>query len=484
MAKPGFLPRWATGGGAVVVDPPSGKKDQGYVSAEVPTEGHMNWLFNTNYLWATYLDNLEAEPHSWTAANEFTDLVDFQDGVTIASNDPVTATITNGQAAGRAIQATASGAGGAAVNATAEGGSGTGVKGTAEAANGKGVHGLAQSDDGVGVYGVAEGDSGVAGDFLATGNAARALRAAIAAPVVNADGNTVAELTGGPTKTSSPGGYEGGTTLIRGGQASSDGDTGGAALTLEGGTTGAGVTQAKGGRAINAVGAASKGNYAGGDAASFIGGDAEATTTYQGGAGANFVGGIGDAGGVGAKFAPGESLDGSTNSPAIFTAGKARLTNSGLAPEAVDGYLEFTDTPPAGNASTPFPRVTGTTAIKAQVLLKWGDGGPVIPPGSAQHNVSGVSIQDYTGTFGAGHKAIRVTFATGLSGDPQPTVTAFVKAATPEYAEAKIVAVGVNYVDVQMFTVGAGPGYAISPRAADDADLVKRYASLVIGGAL
>lgn len=54
-AKPGTLPRWADVSGTIV-EPPSGKKDVGWVGGEQPPAGWLNWLFNTIHLWASYLN--------------------------------------------------------------------------------------------------------------------------------------------------------------------------------------------------------------------------------------------------------------------------------------------------------------------------------------------------------------------------------------------------------------------------------------------
>lgn len=56
MAKPTTLPRWADVGGAII-NPTSGKKDVGFVDEEKPPAEFLNWLFNENYNWASYLND-------------------------------------------------------------------------------------------------------------------------------------------------------------------------------------------------------------------------------------------------------------------------------------------------------------------------------------------------------------------------------------------------------------------------------------------
>ena len=56
MTRPTTFPDWATGGGAVVVQPDSDKQAAGWVDSELPPAGFMNWLQNENSLWLRYLD--------------------------------------------------------------------------------------------------------------------------------------------------------------------------------------------------------------------------------------------------------------------------------------------------------------------------------------------------------------------------------------------------------------------------------------------
>lgn len=49
-------PRWATAGGADVVEPNEGRKDLGFEEDDVADEGEFNWLHRTSYRWARWLD--------------------------------------------------------------------------------------------------------------------------------------------------------------------------------------------------------------------------------------------------------------------------------------------------------------------------------------------------------------------------------------------------------------------------------------------
>ena len=56
-AKPSAKPEWATDGGALVLEPPSGKKTQGWI-VEKPPVRYWNWLLLKTYQWIDYLENL------------------------------------------------------------------------------------------------------------------------------------------------------------------------------------------------------------------------------------------------------------------------------------------------------------------------------------------------------------------------------------------------------------------------------------------
>lgn len=64
--KPNQLPEWATDPGADVVEPPEGKKQQGWIQGEKPPAGFFNWFFRLVYLWLDWLSWLgdEIKPRS------------------------------------------------------------------------------------------------------------------------------------------------------------------------------------------------------------------------------------------------------------------------------------------------------------------------------------------------------------------------------------------------------------------------------------
>lgn len=53
--KPTVLPRWATDAGADKDAPSEGRKDSGFTPG-APDRDEMNWLFNTNYNWADFVN--------------------------------------------------------------------------------------------------------------------------------------------------------------------------------------------------------------------------------------------------------------------------------------------------------------------------------------------------------------------------------------------------------------------------------------------
>lgn len=81
MPKPASLPRWANVGGDIV-EPSSGKKDIGWIDAELPPHSYFNWFMNLVYQWAVYLDGLTGEALTWTAAHTFNAAVTFAAAVT------------------------------------------------------------------------------------------------------------------------------------------------------------------------------------------------------------------------------------------------------------------------------------------------------------------------------------------------------------------------------------------------------------------
>lgn len=58
--RPSDLPDWATGGAAVIVQPPAPSRATGWISPLKPPDSWMNWLFNTIYLWTQFFSETVA----------------------------------------------------------------------------------------------------------------------------------------------------------------------------------------------------------------------------------------------------------------------------------------------------------------------------------------------------------------------------------------------------------------------------------------
>ena len=96
--KPTNLFRWASGGGAVITEPTSGKKDTGFgTTAEILAGELLNWLFNGAYQWFAYLDDLAAQAFTWTAAHAFNAGLSVPSGqkISLADNPAATTGVTN-----------------------------------------------------------------------------------------------------------------------------------------------------------------------------------------------------------------------------------------------------------------------------------------------------------------------------------------------------------------------------------------------------
>ena len=52
--RPTQVPEWATGEDADIVEPPAGKKEQGWVQGEKPPAGYFNWLFSQLTRWIAW----------------------------------------------------------------------------------------------------------------------------------------------------------------------------------------------------------------------------------------------------------------------------------------------------------------------------------------------------------------------------------------------------------------------------------------------
>lgn len=108
------LPRYAdtvAGDPSKVSEPPSGKKDIGWVVGEKPPAQWMNWLLLQCYNWLLWLDAFETESHTWTKLQTFTASVLNTRAILATGNGSGSAIKGIGGAAGNGIEAEASGAG-------------------------------------------------------------------------------------------------------------------------------------------------------------------------------------------------------------------------------------------------------------------------------------------------------------------------------------------------------------------------------------
>jgi hypothetical protein len=218
MAKPvGADMRWATGGTAALSEPSSGLRDTGFVAGTQVDEGYVNKLLKNSYLWQQYLNGLEGEALTWTAAHIFNGAVTINttptlshgftsSNVAINSASPGTegGHITGGAntgsgngGAGVAVTGGAStgGNGGAAVvaigGASASGFGSIGVQGTAVRA-GSGGYFAGGTANGNGVTAFAGATGGYAASLVSGGGFTRALRLADA----TSNGLPIMELAG------------------------------------------------------------------------------------------------------------------------------------------------------------------------------------------------------------------------------------------------------------------------------------------------
>lgn len=108
------LPRWAdtvAGDPSKVSEPPSGKKDIGWIVGEKPPAQWKNWLLLQCYNWLLWLDAFETESHTWTKLQTFAASVVNTRAILATGNGSGSAIKGIGGAAGNGIEAEASGAG-------------------------------------------------------------------------------------------------------------------------------------------------------------------------------------------------------------------------------------------------------------------------------------------------------------------------------------------------------------------------------------
>jgi hypothetical protein len=314
MSKPTTLPRWATGGSALVTEPNEAKKDAGWLVSEKPPAQFFNWLFTKIYAWLAFLDAMFASDglkRIQTAADltalkaltpadgDVCQLADgaqlrFVAGATTAADDAtvVQPAVTAGRwfhvgyglrgaakglasldASKTVIGTAAASSNAPGVNGTGDG-TGAGVKGTGLAAapgvygtggptNGRGLEGHGAAS-GVGVYGQG-GTSGPGGAFVGGSTSGTGVQGTAVAGnskgVVGAGNGTAAGVAGtggatGPGVTGS-GGATNGNGVEGTGVGASHGVTG------QGGATGGdgvrGTGGATNGPGVRGVGGATNG---------------------------------------------------------------------------------------------------------------------------------------------------------------------------------------------------------------------------------
>ncbi len=174
MAAPGTVPRWADTGGAAVTDPPSAKKDIGFIVAEKPPAQYLNWLLFWLYQWILYLSGLSGEFIHWSVGATFAQATPNTNAVEATGNGTGAGVYAVGGVTdapgiigasapghnGPGVRAIG-GTGGTGAGVLATGGSGGGIGVDAQGYGaGYGVHGTG-GDTGVGVKGVGGASSGV-----------------------------------------------------------------------------------------------------------------------------------------------------------------------------------------------------------------------------------------------------------------------------------------------------------------------------------
>jgi len=175
MSKPASLPRWADAANpADIVDPPSGKKDSGWLVNDQPPHTYFNWFWNLVYQWTVYLDGLTGEALTWTAAHIFNAGATFNG---VSTTPGLTANAANASG-GKGVYATAANAGAYAGDFSHTGAGGVALLGRNNAAGGFGVSGAASASQGVGVVAVARGNgTGAALSATATDSGGTAVQA-------------------------------------------------------------------------------------------------------------------------------------------------------------------------------------------------------------------------------------------------------------------------------------------------------------------
>lgn len=69
--KPSQLHGWATGPDAVIIEPLTGKKLQGWLAGEPPPAAYWNWIERLNHQWCAYLQTFEQNAFVWPLKQTF-----------------------------------------------------------------------------------------------------------------------------------------------------------------------------------------------------------------------------------------------------------------------------------------------------------------------------------------------------------------------------------------------------------------------------
>lgn len=334
MPKPSTLPRWANlAAPADIVDPPSGKKDSGWLTGEKPPHSYFNWWKNLVYQWTVYLDGLTGEALTWTAAHI------FQAGVTMTRNSASETLLVQNSGSGPAILVQGLGSG-AAISSLANrndgaivgsnnntGGSAAGVSGVCAQWGVRGWFAIPPNTGGAGIRGEAGSADSYGGSFTnATPGGTAVIVTAPAAGSVGLRATGVYNSTPIRGEGGAGSGSAGGVGVEGVGGAGDGGDAGGPGVI---GTGGAGSSTEIGGSGVRGTGGAADTNGFGGIGIEGIGRNESGTKT--GGAG---VFGFGGDSGTGLQSAPGVIGIGGTalngGIPGIGVLGVGRQNGLGL----------------------------------------------------------------------------------------------------------------------------------------------------------
>ena len=394
------LPRYAdtvAGDPSKVSEPPSGKKDIGWVVGEKPPAQWMNWLLLQCYNWLLWLDAFETESHTWTKLQTFTASVLNTRAILATGNGSGSAIKGIGGAAGNGIEAEASGAGTYALygKGTAIGVIGVRGEGGAGSVGGSFVGGGVSA--GVSTTGGASGGNGISALGMLTGAGGWFQGGLTGDGIVSIGGLTSgrgADFTGGP--------------LSSDGLRSTGGLTNGNGVVAFGTGTGSGVNSTGG---ATGHGGVFSGGGTSGDGLQSTGGPAGYGGLFTGGSNAPGVRALGGAGNApGLQAVPsgnGAGIEAAGGGTGIAIAATANVTTtsdfiagSGALCTVSGSKIEFsTVTHPAGTASLKH-QVRPINTVRAYLSL-------------VTDGVGGFTIEDHAGIASVALTAttIDITFA-------------------------------------------------------------------------